>query len=68
MNATTIGVAVEDGIVTLLGHAAARVLGVKVVVNELEVQIPVARQVFDEEIARAAVDSYCGMRSYPAVG
>ena len=69
VNATTIGVAVEDGIVTLLGHvtshaekvaaghAAARVLGVKAVVSELEVEIPVASQVTDEEIARAAVDS-----------
>ena len=52
VNAVAIGVAVEDGMVTLSGHvashaekvaaehAAARVRGVKAIVSELEVKLP----------------------------
>ena len=69
VDAAAIGIGVEDGIITLFGHvashaekvtaehAAARVRGVKAIVSELEVKIPAASQVIDEEIARAAVDS-----------
>lgn len=62
-----IGVAVKDGVVTLLGtvdslpcrwaveHAVLRVRGVKAVANELEVRLPSAYERQDEQIARAAL-------------
>ena len=65
--AAAIAVAVKDGIVTLAGRvhsywekvaaerAAARVDGVKAVVNELEIQLPDSSERTDEDIARAAV-------------
>lgn len=68
-DAETIGVAVEDGIVTLTGsvksfsekwaaeNAAERVAGVKAVSVELEVQLPSDYSRTDTDIARAAVDS-----------
>lgn len=68
VNAAEIGVAVNDGIVTLTGRvdsyweksaaeeAAARVAGVKAVVNELEIRLPISSERTDEDIARAAVN------------
>jgi osmotically-inducible protein OsmY len=62
-----IGVAVKDGIVTLLGwvdsytkrraaeEAAHRVRGVKAVVNDIEVRLPVSSERSDADIAAAAV-------------
>jgi osmotically-inducible protein OsmY len=67
VNSTELGVAVKDGIVTLIGtvdsyvkkyyaeRAAKRVSGVKAVVNELEVKLPFSSERTDEDIARAAV-------------
>jgi osmotically-inducible protein OsmY len=69
VDAAQIGVAVKDGVVTLTGRvesywerveaerAAARVLGVKAVVNELEIRLPDSSERTDEDIARAAVDT-----------
>lgn len=69
VDAAQIGVAVKDGIVTLSGRipsywekvaaerAAARVSGVKAVVNELEVRLPGSSERTDEDVARAALDS-----------
>src|ERR1017187_10710410 len=68
VTAAHIGVAAENGVVTLTGHvptyhakhaaelAAARVRGVKGVAQEIEVRLPVQTQRSDEEIARAAAD------------
>ena len=62
-----VGVAVKDGIVTLLGwvdtytkrwaaeEAAHRVRGVKAVVNDIEVRLPVSSERNDADIAAAAV-------------
>jgi osmotically-inducible protein OsmY len=62
-----IGVAVKDGIVTLLGwvdsytkrwaaeEAAHRVRGVRAVVNDIEVRLPVSSERSDADIAAAAV-------------
>ena len=62
-----IGVAVKDGIVTLLGwvdtytkrwaaeEAAHRVRGVKAVVNDIEVRLPVSSERNDADVAAAAV-------------
>jgi osmotically-inducible protein OsmY len=62
-----IGVAVKDGIVTLLGwvdsytkrwaaeEAAHRVRGVKAVVNDIEIRLPVSSERSDADIAAAAV-------------
>ena len=62
-----IGVAVKDGIVTLLGwidsytkrwaaeEAAHRVRGVKAVVNDIKVRLPVSSERSDADIAAAAV-------------
>lgn len=69
VHAAEIGVAAKDGIVTLTGRvqsyweklaaerAASRVLGVKAVVNELEIRLPTSSQRTDEDIARAAVNA-----------
>jgi osmotically-inducible protein OsmY len=69
INAAEIGVAVNNGIVTLSGRvpsywekiaaerAAARVSGVKAVANELEVRLPGSSERTDEDIAGAAVDT-----------
>ena len=68
INASEIGVAVKDGIVTLTGRvdsywekiaaeeAASRVAGVKAVANELEIRLPFSSERTDEDIARAAVN------------
>jgi osmotically-inducible protein OsmY len=69
VDAAQIGVAVKDGVVTLTGRvesywerveaerAAARVLGVKAVANELEIRLPDSSERTDEDIALAAVDT-----------
>ena len=67
VNEAHIGVAAKDGIVTLAGfvssfvekheaeRAAKRVDGVKAVVNEIEVKLPISSRRTDEDLARAAV-------------
>ncbi len=67
VQSTEIGVAVKDGIVTLSGfvdsylkkynaeRAAKRVVGVKAVVNDLQVKLPGSSERTDPDIARAAV-------------
>ena len=69
VNAAGIGVAVEDGVVTLTGsvdnwaekwaaeHAAKRVAGVAAVVEHMEVRLPLRAQRTDEDIARAAANA-----------
>jgi osmotically-inducible protein OsmY len=69
INPAEIGVAVKDGIVTLTGRiqsywekvaaerAAARVEGVKAVVNELTVRLPYTSERTDEDIAQAVLNS-----------
>jgi osmotically-inducible protein OsmY len=69
LNATEIGVAVQDGIVTLTGYApsftekrkaervAKRVRGVQAVAIDVEVRMPGSCERTDAEIARAAVDA-----------
>lgn len=66
VNATHVGVSVEDGVVTLTGHldsfaekhaaerAAQRVEGVKAVAVELDVRLPIGNKRHDNEIAAAA--------------
>ena len=78
INAAEIGVAVKEGIVTLTGRvpslaqksaaarAAARVTGVKVVVNELEVGPPPADRRTDEEIARSVANALDWNTSIPS--
>ena len=68
VNGGHIGVTAKDGIVTLTGHvehylekraaekAAARVKGVKAVVEEIKVELHSSMHRTDEDIARAAVD------------
>lgn len=68
LTAAHIGVAANHGVVTLTGHvesfaekqaaetAARRVRGVKAVVEEIAVRLPVGVGRSDEEIAEAAVD------------
>jgi osmotically-inducible protein OsmY len=69
INASAIGVAVENGVTTLSGHvesyvekwaaerAAERVSGVSAVVNRLDVHIPSSYSRTDEEIAAAVVNA-----------
>ncbi len=69
LDASTIGVAVKDGIVTLSGHvagysaklaaerAASRVQGVSAVVSEITIKLPGSRRITDEDIARAAINA-----------
>jgi len=77
VKSTEIGVAVKDGIVTLTGfvdsyikkfhaeRAAQRVTGVKVVVNDLEVKLPISSERTDEDIARAVVQALASHISVP---
>lgn len=77
VKSTEIGVAVKDGIVTLTGfvdnyikkfhaeRAAQRVAGVKAVVNDLEVKLPISSERTDEDIARAAVQALASHISVP---
>jgi osmotically-inducible protein OsmY len=67
VDAAHIGVAVEDGIVTLTGHvkiyvekyaaerAARRVRGVKAIANEVEIKLPGSSRRSDEDIAEEVV-------------
>jgi osmotically-inducible protein OsmY len=67
IDATNIGVVVNDGVVTLTGYvnsyadkwaaekAAKRVYGVKAVVNRIEVRLPGSSERTDEDIAHDAV-------------
>ncbi len=67
IESTTVGVAVEDGVVTLSGHvssyvekiavesAARRVRGVRALADELEVRYPNDKKTADDEIAKRAV-------------
>jgi osmotically-inducible protein OsmY len=69
LDATAIGVATEDGMVTLSGHVvsyseklaaarcAARVLGVRAIVSELDIKLPGSSRLTDEDIARAALNA-----------
>jgi len=69
IDATTIGVSVRDGIVTLDGYAnsfvekltavrvASRVMGVKGVAQELKVRLPQSYERDDADIAEAAVNA-----------
>jgi osmotically-inducible protein OsmY len=69
VDATAIGVAAEDGLVTLSGHVAsyseklaaercaARVLGVSGIVSELDIKFPGSSRVTDEDIARGAMSA-----------
>jgi osmotically-inducible protein OsmY len=69
INETNIGVAVNDGVVTLSGNvdsymekvdaerAAARVRGVKAVVQEIKVKLLSSYECSDEELARATVSA-----------
>src|ERR687898_246455 len=77
IDAADIGVAVKEGIVTLTGRvpsfaqkyaaarAAARVLGVKVVVNEIEVGLLPADERTDEDIARSVANALAWNTSVP---
>ena len=68
VNAAHIGVAVDDGVVTLTGHvnsyaqkhaaeaATALVRGVRAVAEEIEVRLPFESRRTDDEIAAAAAD------------
>jgi osmotically-inducible protein OsmY/prolyl-tRNA editing enzyme YbaK/EbsC (Cys-tRNA(Pro) deacylase) len=67
IDAAAIGVAAEDGVVTLSGHvpsyaekwtaeyAAKRVAGVRAIANEIAVRLPGASERSDSDIARAAL-------------
>jgi osmotically-inducible protein OsmY len=78
VEAAHIGVAVNDGIVTLTGHvpsygekyaaeqAAKRVYGAKAVVNDIEVKLPGSSQRTDGDIAAAAVNALKANLSVPA--
>jgi osmotically-inducible protein OsmY len=69
IDATNIGVAAKDGVITLSGtvsgyrdkegaeHAAERVCGVKAVADETTVDLPVFHKRNDQEIALAAVNA-----------
>ncbi len=68
VNATNIGVAVENGVVTLSGHvgtyferlaaetAVRRVKGVRAIAEEIEVRYHLSNKISDDEIARRAAD------------
>ena len=69
VDAAAIGVAVEDGVVTLSGsvdswaekwaaeHAVKRVAGVAAVAEEIEVRLPVHSRRTDADVARAAANA-----------
>lgn len=78
VNAAEIGVGVKEGVVTLSGNiqsfsekwaaerTAARVSGVRAVVNNLDVHLPSSSERTDEEIALAALDALKWSISVPA--
>jgi osmotically-inducible protein OsmY len=67
VDATNIGVAVDEGVVTLTGHvssyaektaaecAARRVRGVRAIAQEIEVRYPSEKKALDDEIAKRAL-------------
>ena len=69
IDANDIGVAVEDGIVTLTGHvpnfsqkqaverAVARIKGVRAIAQGIEVRFPTSESDADDEIARRVLDT-----------
>ncbi len=69
VNASNIGVIAKDGIITLTGkvnnyaekyaasEAAERVAGVKAVIDETKVDLPLAHQRDDQDIAQAALNA-----------
>src|SRR5262245_10512572 len=77
VNSACIGVAVEDGIVTLTGtvetyaekldalHAAERIRHVRAVVCELEVRLPGPHERTDADLARAAANVLAWDSSVP---
>ena len=78
VDAVAIGVAVDDGVVTLSGHvashaekvaaehAAARVRGAKAIVSDLKVKLPDSTHATDEEIAQAAIHALSWNTLVPA--
>lgn len=68
LDASDIGVGVEDGVVTLMGHVPSfiekvtaeqtvrRVNGVRAIALEIEVRLPGGEQTADDEIAKKAAD------------
>jgi osmotically-inducible protein OsmY len=68
VNAAHIGVAAEEGVITLSGHvgsyteklaaiaATRRVRGVRAIADEIEVRYPSDRKTSDDQIAKRAVD------------
>jgi len=68
LDATHVGVAVDQGVVTLTGHvgsvpqkqaainAVRRVRGVRAIADEIEVRYPFEEKIDDDEIAKRAVD------------
>lgn len=68
INAANIGVAVEEGVVTLTGHVASyaekvaaehavrRVRGVRAIAEEIEIRLPYAKKTSDDEIAKRAAN------------
>ena len=77
-NAAHIGVAVDDGVVTLTGHVAhyaeklaveqavRRVKGVRAIAEEVEVRVPNHKRTADDEIAKRAADILRWSASVPA--
>ena len=77
INSSHIGVTARDGIITLSGHvpsfgerraaeaAAGTVKGVKVVIDQLAVEIPAHRQTSDEEVAERAYARLASNLSVP---
>ena len=69
IDANDIGVAVEDGVVTLTGHvssygqkeaverAVSRIKGVRAIAQEIEVRLPLSTGDADDEIARRVIDT-----------
>jgi len=69
LDATAIGVAIQEGVVTLSGHAgsyaeklvaehcAARVEGVRAVASEIDIRLAGGGRVTDEDIARASLNA-----------
>lgn len=77
LDAAHIGVAVQDGVVTLSGHvpsyrerhaaeeAAKRSYGVKAVADELDIKLPGASKRTDEDIAAACIQAFKSRISIP---
>lgn len=78
IDATDIGVAVQDGVVTLTGHVASyveklaaeratwRVKGVKAIAQQIKVRLPTDKKTNDDEIAQRAIAVLAWTASVPA--